>query len=567
MPWILETLKPIQQAKFDLPQFLEGRKAFTTEEWLDLLIQTIGFNPEMISERNKYLLMARMIPFCERNYNLIELGPKGTGKSHIYSDFSPHGILLSGGEVSIPKLFVNNSTGRIGLVGYWDTVAFDEFAGKEKKPQKALVDIMKNYMANKSFSRGNETLGADASMAFEGNTSHNVPYMLRYCDLFDDLPAPYHDSAFLDRINFSIPGWEIDIIRGELFTSGYGFIIDYLAEALRNLRGLDYSQKYEPYFELSSDLSTRDKDGIRKTISGMLKILFPDESASKGDIEKIVKFAIEGRKRVKDQLMRIDSTFPQVHFLYADLENSKKFSVNTLEELQYPQYYYRYAVDSSPETENPEKDNISFKIEASSLPVQEFTDQLPSALEPEPEPLPAAAAGEATEIAADPFPYHHGDSVDFLEGQIGFSFEKYFGPYLRGAKEIELTGAYIRFPNQFRNLIELLQVIIRMKDPSDEVDIMLTTGVDYSEPERQKEFLDQVYEICKAQGINFDYKFDGNQHDRWIKTDTGWRINLGIGLDVFQGMGPYTPISFGNEMQELRSLKQFGISYHRYDMK
>jgi len=248
-PWIMESIKPIQLSQFDFEGYLEARKQFSTEEWIDLLIQTIGFDPEMFGKRSKLLQLIRLIPYCERNYNLIELGPKGTGKSHIYSEFSPHGILISGGEVTVPKLFVNNSTGKIGLVGYWDVVAFDEFAGKQKRVDNALVDILKNYMANKSFSRGIETLGADASTVFVGNTRHTLPYMLKHTDLFDELPDKYYDSAFLDRLHFYIPGWEIDIIRGEMFSAGYGFVVDYLAEILRSLRSHDYSDLYSDCFE------------------------------------------------------------------------------------------------------------------------------------------------------------------------------------------------------------------------------------------------------------------------------------------------------------------------------
>ena len=191
-PWILASIKPIQLSLFDFDGYVAARKQFTTDEWIDLLIQSVGFNPQMFGQRNKLSQLVRLIPFCERNYNLIELGPKGTGKSHIYSEFSPHGILISGGEVTVPKLFVHNGTGKLGLVGYWDVVAFDEFAGKQKRVDKALVDIMKNYMANKSFSRGVETLGAEASMVFVGNTDHTVPYMLKHSDLFDPLPEKFH---------------------------------------------------------------------------------------------------------------------------------------------------------------------------------------------------------------------------------------------------------------------------------------------------------------------------------------------------------------------------------------
>ena len=325
-PWILSTLKPIQLSHFDFDSYIEARRQFTTDEWIDLLIQSIGFNPELFGKRSKLFQLLRLVPFCERNYNIIELGPKGTGKSHIYSEFSPHGILVSGGEVTVAKLFVNNSTGKIGLVGYWDVVAFDEFAGKKKRADKALVDIMKNYMANKSFSRGIETLGAEASMAFVGNTQHTVPYMLKHADLFDDLPEQYHDSAFLDRVHFYLPGWEVDIIRGEMFSNGYGFVVDYLAEILRSLRNHDFSDRYQEHFTLSSDISTRDRDGIHKTFSGLMKILFPEGEATQEEIQAILHFAIEGRKRVKDQLMRIDSTYADVRFSYEDGEG-KTFSV------------------------------------------------------------------------------------------------------------------------------------------------------------------------------------------------------------------------------------------------
>jgi ATP-dependent Lon protease len=223
VPWILESIKPIQLSSFNFEEYKKGRKEFNIEDWVKLILQTIGLNPEQFSFRQMLMQLVRLIPYCERNYNLIELGPKGTGKSHIYSEFSPHGILISGGEVTVPKLFVNNSTGKIGLVGYWSTVAFDEFAGKKKKANKALVDILKNYLANKTFSRGIETLGAEASMAFVGNTANDVSYMLMHSDLFDELPDHYHDSAFLDRLHFYLPGWEVEVLRNEMFSTGYGF--------------------------------------------------------------------------------------------------------------------------------------------------------------------------------------------------------------------------------------------------------------------------------------------------------------------------------------------------------
>ena len=211
-------------------------------------MQSIGLNPEEFTFRSKLIQLARLIPFCENNYNLIELGPKGTGKSHIYSEMSPHGILISGGEVSKAKLFVNNSNGEIGLVGYWDVVSYDEFAGKTKKVDRGLVDIMKNYMANKTFSRGTEIYGASASMTFIGNTEHSVPYMLKHSDLFEALPKDYYDTAFLDRLHCYLAGWEVQKLRNEMFTDNYGFIVDYLAEILKELRKEDRMNDYDKFF-------------------------------------------------------------------------------------------------------------------------------------------------------------------------------------------------------------------------------------------------------------------------------------------------------------------------------
>ncbi len=337
-PWIMGSIKPIQLSRFDYDTYLAARRQFGTDEWIDLLMQSIGFNPGFFDRRSKLIQLIRLIPYCERNYNLIELGPKGTGKSHIYSEFSPHGILISGGEVTVPKLFVNNATGRIGLVGYWDVVAFDEFAGRGKRVDKTLVDILKNYMANKSFSRGIETLGAEASTVFLGNTQHTLPYMLRHSNLFEELPKEYYDSAFLDRLHFYIPGWEMDIIRGEMFSDGYGFVVDYLAEILRNMRNFDFSHLYAEHFELLEDISTRDRTAIQKTFSGLMKVLFPHQEATRDEIEELLRFAIEGRKRIKDQLMRIDPNYAVVSFGYRD-HGGAVHLVRTMEEIQYPQHF------------------------------------------------------------------------------------------------------------------------------------------------------------------------------------------------------------------------------------
>jgi len=330
-PWVIENLKPIQISHTDINEYKETRKHFTKDEWIDLLMQTIGLNPEEFTYRSKLLQLSRLVPFAENNYNLIELGPKGTGKSHIYSEMSPHGILISGGEVTKAKLFVNNSSGEIGLVGYWDCVAYDEFAGKEKRTDKGLVDIMKNYMANKSFSRGTQVYGASASMVFVGNTDHSVPYMLKHANLFEALPKAYYDAAFLDRIHAYLPGWEIQKLRNEMFTDNYGFIVDYLAEVLKELRKEDYMQEYKNYFDLSNSITTRDKDSISKTFSGMVKVIYPDGQFTEDQAKELIDFAIENRKRVKQQLIKMDETFEEVDFSYTVKSSGKKYKIETLE--------------------------------------------------------------------------------------------------------------------------------------------------------------------------------------------------------------------------------------------
>lgn len=532
-PWLLASIKPIQLSQFDMEGYLAARRHFSTDEWIDLLLQSMGFNPEMFGRRSKLLQLVRLIPFCERNYNLIELGPKGTGKSHIYSEFSPHGILISGGEITVAKLFVNNASGRIGLVGYWDTVAFDEFAGKGKRADKALVDILKNYMANKSFSRGIETLGAEASMAFVGNTQHTVPYMLRHSDLFDDLPNQYHDSAFLDRLHFYIPGWEVDIIRGEMFSDGYGFVVDYLAEILRSLRNFDYSLLYGDHFELSSDLSTRDRTGVQKTFSGLMKILFPHKEATVEETEEILRFAMEGRKRVKDQLMRIDATYADVHFTFAD-QSGRTVAVKTLEQEQYPKFYADHA-----QGDEAQSDEQSI----------------------EPLDAPLKTASPTTNIEAVLTEGH----VTFQENQRGVSYATLFGPYLAGAHRLVITDPYIRAFYQARNLMELLEVIAGQKAEGEEIAVHLVTTQDQYKDFQQREYFEQIQASGATVDIRFTWEFDASKtiHARHMVTDHGWKILLDRGLDIFQHYDMNDAFAFNNRLQQHRSCKAFEVTYLR----
>ena len=536
-PWILGSIKPIQLSKFDYEAFLGARGGFTTDEWIDLLFQTVGFDPEMFGRRSKLLQLMRLVPFVERNYNLIELGPKGTGKSHIFSEFSPHGILISGGEVTVPKLFVNNSSGKIGLVGYWDVVAFDEFAGRQKRVDKALVDIMKNYMANKSFSRGVETLGAEASMVFVGNTKHNVPYMLKHTDLFEELPEKYYDSAFIDRLHTYVPGWEIDVIRGEMFASGYGFVVDYLAEILRHMRNDDYSNRYQTLFTLSSDISTRDRDGVNKTFSGMMKLLFPADNATEAEVEEILHLAVEGRKRVKDQLLRIDSTYPETDFSFM-ARDGRKVVVKTLEETEYPQYYHKRARAH----DEPVPDGVKGGGDA---PISE-------------------AVQESAETKDTPVDPREGHKV-FSENQKGVTYAELFWPWLKGATNIVITDPYIRMFHQVRNLMEFVEMIAVRKVPEDEVTVRLITCPDEVYPEKQQANLVAVESACTAAGIKFSWEFDGTNtiHARHVVSDTGWKISLDRGLDIYQKFEMNDAFSLANRLQGYRQVKAFEVTYLR----
>ena len=531
-PWLLSTIKPIQLSHFDLDGYLNSRKEFTSDEWIDILIQSIGFNPQLFGKRSKLLQLVRLIPYCERNYNLIELGPKGTGKSHIYSEFSPHGILISGGEVSVAKLFVNNSNGKLGLVGYWDTVAFDEFAGKKKKADKALVDIMKNYMANKTFSRGVETIGAEASMVFVGNTRHALPYMLKHSNLFDELPEQYYDSAFLDRLHFYIPGWELDIIRGEMFSDGYGFVVDYLAEILKTFRNHDFSDRYKEHFSLASDISTRDRDGINKTFSGLMKIIFPHGEASPQEIEEILKFSIEGRKRVKDQLMRLDTTYPDVHFAFTD-KAGKSYECKTLEETEYPRYYCRSIIDEAEAADG-----------SGNVPQEQ-----------------AAKNGTPQKSPGSEIPKEQ--HLVYQENQRGISYDSLFGPYLKGATKITITDPYIRIFFQIRNLMELMETILKNKSAADEMSVHLITIEHDYKSDQQQESLEKIKESCSLVDIDFTWEFAeaGAIHARHIETDNGWKILLDRGLDIFQPYEMNDTFSFSNRLQQSRPCKAFEVTY------
>lgn len=325
IPFTASSLEPIQLPNMDLTQLFEGRKNFTKEEWMDILIRSMGIEPSKLTDIQKWHFIERAVPLVENNYNLCELGPRGTGKSHIYKEISPNSILVSGGQTTVANLFYNMSQKKIGLVGMWDCVAFDEVAGITFK-DKDGIQIMKDYMASGSFARGKEEKNANASMVFVGNINQSVEVLLKTSHLFEPFPKEMaNDSAFFDRMHFYLPGWEIPKMRPELITDEYGFITDYLSEYFREMRKRTFSDSLDRYFKLGNNLNQRDVIAVRKTVSGLVKLLYPNGEYSKEELEEILAYALVGRRRVKEQLKKIGGMeFYDVHFSYIDLETMEE---------------------------------------------------------------------------------------------------------------------------------------------------------------------------------------------------------------------------------------------------
>ena len=332
-PIKIRTLKPIQMPHVDIDELKAARKAFTKEEWMDVMLRSIGMEPDRLSERVKWLLLARMIPLVENNFNLCELGPRSTGKSHLYKEISPNSILVSGGQTTVANLFYNMARKTVGLVGLWDCVAFDEVAGINFK-DKDGIQIMKDYMASGSFARGKEEKAASASMVFVGNINQSVDVLLKTSSLFDPFPPQMNtDTAFLDRLHCYLPGWEIPKFRPEHFTNDYGFITDYLAEFLRELRKEQYGDALDQYFQLGKNLNQRDTIAVRKMVGGFIKLLYPDGVYTKEQVEEILCLSLEMRRRVKEQLKKLGGMeFYDVNFSYIDRETFEERYVSVPEQ-------------------------------------------------------------------------------------------------------------------------------------------------------------------------------------------------------------------------------------------
>ena len=496
MRWVIADLKPIQVSNVDLEEYKALRANFSTEEWINVLMHSIGLLPETFSRRDKFIQLSRLIPHVENNYNFIELGPKGTGKSHIFSELSPHGVLVSGGDVSKARLFVNNTGNKIGLVGFWDVVALDEFEQEKggKRTDGDLVKIMQNYMANQSFNRGKETYQATASMAFVGNTKHNVPYMLKNSHMFESIPEGYIKGAFLDRMHMYIPGWEVRILKSSVFSNEYGFIVDYLAELLRELRKADYSVHLDGKIKLDGSLTTRDKTAVRKSFSGLAKILYPHGVMTDGELLELLDFAIEGRKRVKDQLYIIDETFKAepVEFKYTVISSGQEVSIETLENQN-----YKAAVEAKEEEDSEQEEKL---------------DQGGS-----PTPKPELQSGQ----------------VILKDNQTGISYKKLFAEYLKGAERITVQDPYIRFAHQYRNFVEFCLMISNNKSPDELVQLELVTWNDEEYQAESISYLEEIKDDVASLGIELSYRME-KHHDRYVAADNGWKITMGRGLDIFE---------------------------------
>lgn len=349
-PFEIASLKPIQMPNLDLDEIKDARANFTKEEWMTLLLRSAGYEPDELTEKEKLHYLLRFVPFIQKNYNLVELGPRGTGKSHVYSELSPYSILMSSGTTTVSNMFYNMASRRVGLVGNWDCIAFDEVAGITQASGD-MVQIMKNYMANGSFARGTDSVSSDASIAFEGNTFRSVADMMRTTNLFEPFPEAFNnDSAFFDRIHAYLPGWETPKLRSSLFTKDYGLISDCLSEFCHAMRKYDFTNSFSEYFALNDQFNTRDTIAVGRTFSGLAKLIFPDEIMSKDETREILEYAIECRRRVKEQLRKMTpGEFSDVNLGYIDLDTDEEHIVGlpevangtlVFEGLETPGYVY-----------------------------------------------------------------------------------------------------------------------------------------------------------------------------------------------------------------------------------
>ena len=515
----VEDLRPIQLARFDFERYKEGRAQFSRDEWLDVILRSVGLEPSKLSHRVKMHFIARLSPLIEANYNFIELGPRGTGKSYFFSEFSPYSTLISGGQATKATLFYNNQRRKIGWVGYWDTVAFDEVGGIKVKDQDT-IQIMKDFMANGRFSRGAEVI-ADASMAFVGNLDLSVEQIVHseVYDLFQPLPKEF-DLAVQDRFACYLPGWEMPKNSSEFLTSHYGFITDYLAEAFHHqLKQTNRYEEVSKRIKLGRSVEGRDEKGIKKTVCAFLKILHPDGAPSDTEFDEYVGYAVEMRRRVKEQMnkRKTDDEYARINLSYIN---------STGEDV----VVFCPESRAATATQEPSRRNIHAPggavQESASLPTTAAvspplpaasTDQTPL------KPIPSVAALQA-ELAEQHFTIHYGDT--------GYSYESILTPYMRGAKAIEIEDPYIRANHQIQNFVRFCEALI--KTPNIRKITLTTSYDDNTDLKELVARLDELKQSLIELDVALEVKVNENLHDREIRIDNGWVIKIGRGLDFYQ---------------------------------
>lgn len=514
----IEDLRPIQISRFDFARYCEGRTQFTRDEWIAAILRTVGLEPTKLSKRVCMHFIARLAALVEPNYNYIELGPRGTGKSYFFSEFSPYATLISGGQATKSALFYNNARRKVGLVGFWDTVAFDEVGGiKVKDPD--TIQIMKDFMANGRFSRGAEVI-ADASLSFVGNFDLSISQVVNSekHDLFQPLPAEF-DLAIMDRFAAYIPGWEMPKNSSEFLTSSYGFITDYLAEAFHYQ--FKHTNRYEEVskrIKLGKAVEGRDEKGIKKTVCAFLKILHPIGSPTDEEFEEYVAYAVECRRRVKEQMnkRKPDDEFANINLSYVNGQGAETV-------------VYCPESKDAPATQAPSR--------------RQLNEGVASDIGTEPELAPAepvATPVTVTEVPTVDTPAPVPDELverhfTILYGDIGHSYESIIGPYLRGAKTVVIEDPYIRLQHQIQNFVRFCECVLKAGTVKK---INLITG--YDDKTQLAEIAEKLEELKQSLlelDVELEVKLNPNMHDREIRIDNGWVVKIGRGLDFFQKPG------------------------------
>jgi len=539
----VEDMRPIQLSRFDFGRYLQGRAEFSRDEWLDVVLRSVGLEPSTLNQRLKFHFIARLLPLVEPNYNFIELGPRGTGKSYFFSEFSPYATLVSGGQATKATLFYNNTRGKVGLVGFWDTVAFDEVAGIKIKDRDA-IQIMKDYMANGRFSRGVEVI-ANASMAFVGNIDESIPQLVNSTqyDLFLPLPETL-DLAVMDRFYCYLPGWEIPKSGSAYLTDRYGFITDYLAEAFHHI--FKHSNRYEyvnSRLRLGSAVEGRDEKAIKKTVAAFLKILHPGNEPSTEEFEEYVNYAVEVRRRVKEQMnkRKPDDEFARIGLSY--------FSADGTEVVVYcPES------KDAPATQTPSRRHLN----ATDSSRQEISSskkviEAKTATKKADEKMVVTAAGKKDlhELKEKHFTIRYDET--------GYSYESIFGDYLKDAKKVIIEDPYIRLQHQIQNFVRFCELLVRQGTVRQ---IELITGYDDTIQKAEiAEKLSDLAESLKDADIKMKLDFNLQLHDRAIKLDTGWVIKIGRGLDIYQK--PQSWFEIGANDLNLRRCLETNVDIYR----